>query len=520
VHTGTVEADSDGLGGSFIPSQKFTPGETVTVVTALNIRGAPGGRYSFTVSDPLHPVHVAAPQYAARVHNDAQVFRSRPDLRPVSIRVVKNTTHAAPGYYFLAPQAGPLSDGPMIVDSHGHVVWYKPLPRSELAADVRVQTYQGQPVITWWQGSWNAGIGRGVDVISNTAYQEIKIVRAANGMDADLHEFQITRNGADALIISYYPVWWDESSVGGPKRGIVFDSVVQEIDIATGLVTFQWDSLDHVPLTASTGPPPKDPTHPYNYFHVNSVTQDDDGNLIISGRNTSAAYKVDINTGRVIWTLGGKYSSFKFGPDASFAFQHDVRVRAQNDAVVTVFDDGGGPPNVHGESRGLKLRLDLKRMTATRIVRDLHAPPLLAQYEGNDDELAGGDDLIGWGEQPYFSEYTSTGQPVFDARLGDSNPVYRVYKFRWSGAPQTLPALAVTLHNGAEIAYASWNGATSVHSWRVLGGASADSLALVATAANRNFETAIRIHPEAYVEVQALGPSGQVLGTSQPERPQ
>ena len=265
---------------------------------------------------------------------------------------------------------------------------------------------------------------------------------------------------------------------------------------------------------------PKDRTHPYNYFHINSVTQDDDGNLIISARNTSAAYKVDINTGRVIWTLGGKYSSFKFGPDATFAFQHDVRVRAQNDAVVTMFDDGGGPPNVHGESRALKLRLDLKHMTATRIVRDLHAPRLLAQYEGNDDELPDGDDLVGWGEQPYFSEYTSTGQPVFDARLGDPNPVYRVYKFPWQGSPQTLPALAVTLHNGVETAYASWNGATSVHSWRVLGGATTDSLALVATGANRNFETAIRIRPEAYVEVQALGPSGQVLGTSQPERPQ
>ncbi len=519
VHTGTIEGDSDGLGASFIPAQPFTAGETVTVVTALNIRGASSGRYSFTVSQPLNPVRVAPPLFAARVHNDAQVFRSRPDLRPVSIRVVKNTTHAAPGYYFFAPQAGPLSDGPLVVDSHGHVVWYKPLPRSELATDVRVQTYQGKPVLTWWQGSWNAGVGRGVDVINNTSYQQIATVRAANGMDADLHEFQITRNGADALITAYYPVWWDESSAGGPKRGIVFDSVVQEIDIATGLVMFQWDSLDHVPLTASTGPPPKDRTHPYNYFHINSVTQDDDGDLIISGRNTSAVYKVDINTGAVIWTLGGKYSSFKFGHIASFAFQHDVRVRAQNDAVLTMFDDGGGPPDVHGESRGLKLRLDLKHMTASTIVRDLHAPPLLAEYEGNDEELPNGDDLIGWGEQPYFSEYTNTGQPVFDARLGDPNPVYRVYKFSWSGSPQTLPALAVTLSKGVETAYASWNGSTSVYRWRVLGGSSATSLAPIVTAANRNFETAIRIRSEAYVEVQALGSSGQVLATSLAERP-
>ena len=106
VHAGTIEADSDGEGASFIPAKKFTPGETVTVVTTLNIRAASNGRYSFTVSDPLHPVHIAAPLFAARVHNDAQVFRSRPDLRPVSMRVVKNTTHAAPGYYLRGATGG------------------------------------------------------------------------------------------------------------------------------------------------------------------------------------------------------------------------------------------------------------------------------------------------------------------------------------------------------------------------------------------------------------------------------
>ena len=34
LHTGTIEADSDGYGGSFLPSKPFTPGETVTVKRA------------------------------------------------------------------------------------------------------------------------------------------------------------------------------------------------------------------------------------------------------------------------------------------------------------------------------------------------------------------------------------------------------------------------------------------------------------------------------------------------------
>jgi hypothetical protein len=521
VHPGTVKPDSDGDGGSFFPTKPFTAGETVTVTTSMNIVGGSHGSYHFTVVDPTKATPVFAPSFAKTRHaGDVTRYHSRPDLVPATVKVTVNSSHTAPGYIFLAPQAGPVSDGPMVLDSHGHLVWYKPLPTNQLATDVRVQTYQGKPVLTWWQGSWNAGIGRGEDVINNEAYQQIAVVRAANGMDADLHEFQLTRNGADALITSYYPVYWNLSPVHGPKHGIVFDAVVQEIDIATGFVLFQWDSLDHVPITDSNETPPKVAGHPYNYFHVNSVSQDDDGNLLISGRNTSAVYKVNIQTGAVMWTLGGKASSFKFGSGAGFAFQHDVHQVAQGDAILTMFDDGAGPPDVHSQSRGLKLRLNFKSHTATEIVQDTHSPGLLATYEGGDQQLSNDDDFVSWGQQPYFSEYSVHGQLLFDAHLLDTNPIYRAYRFRWNGTPATQPALAVTLSKGQETAYASWNGSTDVKSWRVLGGSSTSSLKTIASAKVLNFETAIKVPSEEYVEVQALSSTGQVLSTSLPERPQ
>jgi hypothetical protein len=521
VHPGGVKPDSDGHGGSFFPAKPFTAGETVTVTTSMNIVGGTHGAYHFTVADPTNPTPVFAPSFANTRHpGDVTRYRSRPDLVPATVKVTVNSSHTAPGYIFLAPQAGPVSDGPMVLDSHGHLIWYKPLPTNQLATDVRVQTYQGKPVLTWWQGSWNAGIGRGEDVINNTAYQQIAVVRAANGMDADLHEFQITRNGADALITAYYPVYRNLTSVHGPKHGIVFDAVVQEIDIATGLVVFQWDSLDHVPITDSTQTPPKVAGHPYNYFHVNSISQDDDGNLLISGRNTSAVYKVNIQTGAVMWTLGGKASSFKFGSGAGFAFQHDVRQVAQGDAIITMFDDGAGPPDVHSQSRGLKLRLNFKAHTATQIVQDTHSPGLLATYEGGDQQLSNDDDFVSWGQQPYFSEYSVHGTLLFDAHLLDTNPIYRAYRFQWNGTPATQPALAVTLSKGQETAYASWNGSTDVKSWRVLGGSSSSSMKTIASGKVLNFETAIKIPSVEYVAVQALSSTGQVLSTSLPERPQ
>ena len=100
--------------------------------------------------------------------------------------------------------------------------------------------------------------------------------------------------------------------------------------------------------------------NPFDYFHLNSIEPDHDGNLLISSRNTWAVYKVNHGTGAIIWTLGGKDSSFKLGRGASFAFQHDVRVRAYGDQFLTMFDDGAGPPYVHSQSRALKLELNLQ----------------------------------------------------------------------------------------------------------------------------------------------------------------
>jgi Arylsulfotransferase (ASST) len=515
VHTGTLEGDSDGQGASFIPATPFAPGEIVTVTTSLPIAGGAGGTYSFRVAQPAPPVPPAKRAAAPRVPGDVWYFASRPDLQPAAVEITKPGP-AAPGDIFLAPQIGPIQQGPEIVDPRGNLVWFDPLPPNDAATDFRVQHYERQPVLTWWQGNETAGVGVGQDVIANGSYQVIKVISAANGLSADLHEFQLTPWGT-ALITAEYPVYWNASTVGGSAHEIVLDSVVQEIDIATGLVEFQWDSLDHIPVTASYLRAPKKqygPGNPYDYFHVNSVQLDRDGTLIISGRNTWAAYKVSRQTGAIIWTLGGKHSSFKMGPGASFAFQHDVHAQAAGDALVTVFDDGAGPPYVHSQSRAIELALDSKTRTATLVYQREHNPPLLSSYEGDDQQLRNGDDFIGWGEQPYFSEYTAKGKLDFEGRFVDDNITYRAYRFPWSGTPATPPAVAAVRRRGKMTVYASWNGATDVSGWRVLAGTSPTRLGAIASAPKRGFETAIKAKAKPYVAVQALLANGHVRATS------
>ncbi len=512
AHAGRLAADSDGDGGSFLPSKRFAPGELVTVRTDLDIVGAPGGTFHFRVARPayaLPPFHWPRP---GRVANDVWHFHSRPDIRPAAVSIDPRGGGVG-GDVFLASQFGPVQDGPEIIDPRGNVVWFKRVYGDDSATDFRVQSYKGQRVLTWWQGYVDAGVGMGSDLILNSSYQEIADVHAGNGLQADLHEFQITPWNTALLTISH-PVIWNTSSIRGPKHQVVLDAVVQEIDIPTGLVLFEWDSLDQVPVTASYARLPTGSRDLFDYFHVNSVDVDHNGSLLISGRNTWASYKLDHSSGRVIWTLGGKHSSFRMQGGASFAYQHDVRVRSADDSLVTLFDDSGGPTRVRSQSRGLKLSLDLKHRVAKVAAQVEHVPALASDYEGNYQQLGRGHSFLGWGDQPYFTEFDARGHEVFDGRFIAVTNTYRAYRFQWHATPHTRPAIAASSSGSSTNVYASWNGATDVGSWQVEAGPTAASLRAVRTVKPSGFETAIRIARNRYVCVRALDGKGHVLASS------
>ena len=354
----------------------------------------------------------------------------------------------------------------------------------------------------------------GVDEIYNSSYQHIATVQAGNGLSSDLHEFTITGQST-ALVTAYYPVRWNVSSAKGAKPRIVLDGVVQEIDIPTGLVLFQWDSLDHVPVSASYQAIPKDPGHPWDYFHLNSAQLIGNGDVIVSSRDTWAVYDVSHQTGGIVWTLGGKSSSFKMGTNTPFAFQHDARLLGHG--LMTIFDDGAGPPDVHKQSRGITLRLDTTHKTASLVVQDTHSPGVLARYEGSDQLLHNGDSLVGFGSQPWVTEFDSHGRTVFDGRFVDANQSYRAYRYTWTGTPAALPALGTRTTKGKTTVYASWNGSTELARWQVLGGSSPSKLSVIAGANKAAFETAIKLGSRrTYLAVRALDSHGKVLATSKP----
>ena len=444
-------------------------------------------------------------------------FRSRPDLKPPPVEVTRRVRGTAEGYLFAAPKNGPgeeypAHDGPMIFDGEGRPVWLRPVrDEGQDAMDFKAQRYRGEPVLTWWQGE-HGGWGDGEYLIFDRSYREVARVRAGNGLPGDHHEFLITERDT-ALFTIYRGVTMDLSSLGGPEEATVMDGVVQEVDIETGEVLFEWHSLEHVGLEESTGVPRPDQRDPYDYFHINSVAEDADGNLLVGARRTSAVYKVDRESGEVIWRLGGKRSDFAMGEGARFAFQHDAR--PQPDDTITLFDNKGA--DMGEASRGVRLKLDEETMTAELLAEYAIPEDPFAIYQASVQDLPNGNVFVGWGSAPFVSEHTRDGELLFEARFPESVESYRAFRFPWKGLPKDRPAIAA--ESGPEdrvTLYASWNGATEVASWEVLAGPAPDELGSLGRAPRRGFETAISFTTEEpYVGVRARDRSGRALGASE-----
>ncbi|HLK92633.1 MAG TPA: arylsulfotransferase family protein [Polyangia bacterium] len=439
-------------------------------------------------------------------------------LAPPAVTVLKSGPGTDRGLVFVAPKTTPadgLQQGPEIVDDRGRPVWFRAVGAGEQAANFRVQTYRGQPVLTWWQGQ-NAptgpGAGQGVDYVLDASYHQVAVVSAGNGLSADLHEFRLTPRGT-AFITVYHPVPYDLSAVGGPADGSVVDGIAQEIDVATGAVVFEWHSLDHVPLSESQAPVPTAAGATYDYFHINAVNWDDQGNVIIDARNTWTTYKVDHRSGDILWRLGGKDSSFALGDGVAFAWQHDPE--QVDRSTLRIFDNEAAPA-VRAASRVIWVQQDLRRHTATLLRSIVHPDGLLAGSQGNAQALDGDHTFVGWGATGRFSEFDAAGSLLFDASVPTGWDTYRAYRNSWHATPAAAPtATARRNADGSITVHAIWNGATDVVRWIVIGGERPSALWPLGSGEWQGLDTAVTIQGDArQVAVVAQDAHGRLIGRS------
>ncbi len=517
AHHGRLQPYSQGDGASFVPSVPFDERERVTVhATIGQAAGANQVAFAFGVDTPYSTASVPPFPNPRAAPADYQSFATLPGVQApiLNVTVADRDPTAGDVLTTNGPSAGRY--GPLIYTPQGRLVWFRQLSGDLSAENLSVQSYEGQRDLTFWQGKvLSLGFGQGEDVIVNDRYQTVARVAGGNGLQADLHDFQIAPHGV-AYTTAYNAIRCDLSSAGGARDGTILDTAVQEIDIKSGLVRWEWHSLDHVATSESETAPPKGT--PWDWFHLNSIDVQPDGNVFLSARSTWAGYQLEDGSGRILWRLGGLKSSFAMGPGTKTAWQHDGRVLP--DGEVTFFDNGSNPP-VHRQSRAVRIALDAKTHRARLRTVYTHPNPLLSVSQGNVQTLTDGNTVAGYGAIPEVSEYAKDGSLLFDAHLPFAMSSYRSVRFPWSARPLSPPSTLASLNNTSEetIVHASWNGATEVASWRVLAGARPGALRARVTIPASDFESSTSL-PEkyVYVQVQALDRAGHTLGVSRPAR--
>lgn len=504
--SGVIKEHSDGQGFSWIPDARFFETEIVTVRADVPLTNSPEGDLTFVIGEQaprpqtdtvtLEDVTSADPDV---IHS----FKSRPDLEPVKVDVpLLDESRVAPGLIAVTPHVPGGQAGATIYDNAGQPVWH------HVAADInhpvyclKMQTYQGQPVLTWSEGAKRIGYGFTHFVIADQSYEPIAYVRGGHGVDGlDVHDLVLSDYGT-AWAFSYHAVWTNDA---GTRRNVM-ECVIQEIDVATGDVWWEWHSLDHVPLDESHTPRPEDPETSWDYIHVNSIEIDHDDNLLISGRATHGIYRINTFNHEVMWRFGGNASDFPLAPDDVFRWQHDAR--RLPDGTVSLFDNVDSDNQAN--ARGMVFELDEEAMTATLVREYYRDGGMHSPYQANMQTLENGNVFIGWGSGPRCSEFTHEGEMIFDMRY-QAGVSYRGYRVNWQGFPnQPIDYVLESAADGTLTCFVSWNGATEITEWRVV----TDGGNELARAPKIGFETELSGIPvSAHMEVQALDTTGAILG--------
>ena len=362
----------------------------------------------------------------------------------------------------------------------------------------------------------------------DSSYTVRYVVSPYGAIEGDLHDFQITSNDT-VIITAYEPIPYDLTSVGGPELGWLYDGVIQEIDMETGELLFEWRSSSFYPPESSFEPlgnKGHERTLGYDYFHLNSVDKDDYGRYLISARHTHTVTCIDGITAEVLWSLGGKDNQFfdeSDGIATQFSWQHDARWRGPS--TITLFDNAanaGTDPSL--SSHGILLELDISARKAKVLRSYDHPQELLVVSQGNMQTLDTGNVLVGWGHSAAFTEFSPEGEVVCDVHFGASAYFtfgrivsYRSFKSDWIGMPNTLPDTAIT----EDSVFVSWNGATEVATWRLEAWDGSDlknmTFYTVHDVERTGFETQIPFtsNVTSYFRVAAIDSENEVIGMTE-----
>ncbi|EGV65600.1 hypothetical protein CANTEDRAFT_118004 [Yamadazyma tenuis ATCC 10573] len=487
------------------------------------------------------------------VNGDWQ-FRSRPDLAPPRLNITIPANGTSEGYLFVAPftgfdaignSHGPRQAAPYIFTDTGDLVWSGYTYFSIWAANFQAAKLHGKDVLFSFEGSHNPDYGHGHGHITflDQNYETIRELRAGNHKIFDKHEFQII-DEKTGLAQIYQPRPADLSKWADSKeQQWIVDAIFQEVDIETGEVVFEWSSLDHVspdesvlPINLGQVGSGFNSSDAWDYYHINSVDKDQNGDYLLSGRHCASIYKIDGKTGEVVWKLGGvpgvTTSDFEL-QGFNFSFQHHARALYTSPdstkQVISLYDNSahgsednkGRQVQYNSHSSSKIIEIDTTTWTAKLLFNGIPPDNLLSKSQGSSQVLPDGHVVVNWGSQGAVTEFDADANPIFHAYL-DSGELglkvqnYRAFKFNWTGIPNEQIALySESNEDKSTSLYVSWNGDTQTRVWKFFT-VDADTRTYIGEAHRRTFETVFTIPKtiSSKVIAEAYGASGELLASS------
>lgn len=373
-------------------------------------------------------------------------------------------------------------------------------------------------------GGQNVGYSRGWAVVLDDSFTARSSIHSQGGLaNLDEHEFNVLPDGT-ALFALYSPEPYDLTAYGVATQGWIQNTYFQHIDLDTNRLIFEWSPLDHISLNESlvlmssseVAGDGLTPTTPWDFFHLNSIDRNSDGDYLMSARHTSTIYKISGRDGHIIWRLGGMLSDFSFSAGLNFSSQHDARFREENETttIISLFDNASNGFNQTADySAGFILKLDHTTQVAS-LVQEFIAPNRFISASQGNIQLLGSNSnwrnsnaFIGWGSNAYISEYTPDGRMVLEGHFATTGSMsYRAFKHNFTSNPRDAPALYAYAHNesAATSFWVSWNGATKVDRWRIYTSESTAGPWSIADTFDKNgFETQLTVpefHPWSLVE--------------------
>ena len=523
AHTGQIILADDHKTVIFKPDSPFLPGEQVAVsVYGLDPEWQadyPPLSYTFTVAVNQQPgtpgsSQLDAPPVPSNPPRSAYPnFLTVPQDIPHYV-VTDNLPETGEGDIFVAPfywTKSTIGSYLLILNELGQLVYYQSVADALDAWDFKVQpngmlSYYDQKNATYY--------------LMDSHYQVVNSYQAGDGYTADLHDFQLLPNG-NALLMAYDAETVDMSKIvaGGKTNAKVTGLIIQELDPSKNVI-FEWRSWDHFSFLDSNA---NLTDQNIDLIHGNSLALSNDGNLLLSSRNLSEITKIDLETGQIIWRLGGKENMFQFINAQPFAYQHDVRQLSNGD--ITVFNNEGTEQSP-APSGGIEYKVDEVNKTVTQVWNFTHDPAVFATYMGNTQRFADGNTLLSWGAPSQakgysfvsVTEVSPANQTLFELTFDQPYVSYRAFRTPWQGSPNTVPDLAFKW-NGTQLTLGySWNGATEVVAYRVFGGNSPQTLAQIEENTKTDFETQSQLDNlppgECYFQVAAVDKSGNEMARS------